>query len=230
MAPRKNAEKRKAIFGMPGQSRTKGLAALQANQRVSPVHVPRPGRRHKPAIDPKLQWKHISRHVPQSRKSRTQRPHARQGRGRGSHGPTQRRMSQPREWKKRSESWKKCLANPLRENRICTKLEIATTKKTRTRPSSRGGHHGPHRTRTHQDVMNRWSTESNTPEQKAASTHDPSHGRRPLETRAMQSLPFLVGAKVQGTRSPRPGRCSFDQEPHRMKITKSNVTHKAWVL
>ena len=84
-------------------------------------------------------------------------------------------------------------------------------EKQETRTASPGGHHGSHPTslpdtkRTHQDAKNNGSNDT---EQHALTEklqpHSHSQGRRPLVTRAMQSLPSLDGTNEQGTLSPAP--------------------------
>ena len=121
----------------------------------------------------------------------------------------------------------KCLANPQRESALTKQgmnensnidqLQAATTDRTPPQATAI----------THQDARNHGATTQSSIPERNSTTHDHSHGRRPLVTRAMQSLPFLVGTYEQGPRNPRPGRFNFDHEPHLMQIAKSSATHNA---
>ena len=96
--------------------------------------MPRPGRRHSTNVNQQTTQKcdgNTSQDTQRKagNRARTGRTHARKGPRKPRTDTKADESTKSREQTTRSESWKKCLANPLREDRMCTKLEIATTKK-----------------------------------------------------------------------------------------------------
>ena len=181
------------------------------------------GKQHKPEIHTNSKWMSMSM---QTHKSST-----RSGKGQRK-PPSITKAYEPtrsRQLQEPTNPRKKCLANPQRESAL-TKQEMigtqnsidqlraaATTDRTPNKPQRK-----PIRTQGTKEQRHRAANLRGK-----STTHDHSHGRRPLVTRAMQSLPFLVGTYEQGPGNPRPRRFNFDQEPHLMQIAKSSATHNA---
>ena len=141
VAPKKERREEKGKRQNAGAIPDGAAAALQTNMRAPYLYPARDGG-IKPAqtsnIDPNLRGKHISRHAEESRNPRTHRPHARPGEGpRKPRADTKADGStKSRDWKKRSEPGKKCLANPLRETECDLKLNTLKPWKKHTNSNS----------------------------------------------------------------------------------------------
>ena len=191
VTPIGNAGRERQISATPGATgRRLPLPCKPTN--VSPAFVPHPGRRQQPAQTRNnkqlSEWMSMST---QSHKSST-----RSGKGQRK-PPSITKANEPtrsRQLQEPTNSRKKCLANPLRESASTNRDEMEEHQRTDQLPVAATTDRTPPTQATaitHQDARNHVATtQSNTPDKKASTTHDHSHGRRPLVTRAMQSLPF----------------------------------------